>query len=56
MQQEQKVIVTDVDMRFGTMVVFLVKLALAFIPAAIILLLIGLGMTVLFGMIAGVSP
>jgi len=41
METEQRVVVVDVNMKFGTMVVFLVKLAIASIPAAIIL--IGLG-------------
>lgn len=56
MEAEQKVIVVDVNMKFWTMVVFLVKLAIASIPAAMILLGIGFVMTLLFGgMIAGFS-
>lgn len=35
-QMTGKVVVTDVKMPFGSMVVFMVKLALASIPAAII--------------------
>ncbi len=38
----QFIVVTDVRMRFGSMVVFIVKLTLASIPAAIILALLGL--------------
>ena len=40
-EQEQRVVVVDVNMKFGSMVVFLVKLAVASIPAALILLLLG---------------
>jgi ABC-type Na+ efflux pump permease subunit len=36
-QDEQKVIVTDIRMPFGSMVVFLIKWAIASIPAVIIL-------------------
>jgi hypothetical protein len=49
MEQEQKVVVVDVNMKFGSMVVFLVKLAIAFIPAAIILFFVGLLAAALFG-------
>ena len=38
----QKVTVTDIDMPFGSMVVFMVKWALAAIPAMLILLVLGL--------------
>jgi len=38
---EQQVVVTDIRMRFGSMVIFLVKLALAAIPALIILYVLG---------------
>ena len=38
---EQKVIVTDIHMPFGSMVTFMIKWAIASIPAAIILFLIG---------------
>ncbi|HUP08083.1 MAG TPA: hypothetical protein VMU47_13070 [Caldimonas sp.] len=56
MAEEQQVVVVDIKMRFGSMVVFLVKLAIASIPAAIILFLIGLALTALFGgIIGGVS-
>jgi hypothetical protein len=49
MEQEQKVVVVDVNMKFGSMVIFLVKLAIAFIPAAIILFFVGLVVAALFG-------
>ncbi|MEJ5365417.1 MAG: hypothetical protein WHS86_09970 [Desulfosoma sp.] len=50
MEQEQRVVVVDVDMKFGTMVLFLVKLAIASIPAAIILFVVGLLVAMMFGM------
>jgi hypothetical protein len=49
MPEEQRVVVVDVKMRFGSMVIFLVKLAIASIPAAIILFLIGLVLSAVFG-------
>jgi hypothetical protein len=49
MEQEQRVVVVDVNMKFGTMVMFMVKLAIAAIPAAIILVLIGAAIALLFG-------
>lgn len=49
MDQEQRVVVVDVNMKFGTMVVFLVKLAIAAIPAAIILFFIGAAIAMVFG-------
>ncbi|MDR0775744.1 MAG: hypothetical protein LBE81_03785 [Azonexus sp.] len=51
MEQEQKVVVVDVDMKFGTMVLFLVKLTIAFIPAAVILFFVSLGATALFNVL-----
>lgn len=39
--QFQKVVVTDIDMPFGSMVSFMVKWAIASIPAFLILLIIG---------------
>ena len=38
---KQEVIVTDIRMSFGSMVVFMVKWAIAFIPAATILFVLG---------------
>ena len=56
MDQEQRVVVVDVNMKFGTMVVFLVKLAIAAIPAAIILFFIGVAIAMVFGgLFAGLS-
>lgn len=53
MEQENRVVVVDVDMKFGTMVFFLVKLAIAFIPAALILFVFGLFAAMLFaGLVA----
>jgi hypothetical protein len=49
MEQEQRVVVVDVNMKFGTMVIFLVKLAIAFIPAAFILFFVGLAIAMVFG-------
>ena len=40
--QAQRVIVTDINMKFGSMIIFLVKLAIAAIPAIIILYAIAL--------------
>ena len=55
-EQEQRVVVVDVNMKFGTMVVFLVKLAIAFIPAAIILVVVGFIVALLFGgLFSGIS-
>ena len=45
----QRVVVTDVDMPFGSMVQFMVKWALASIPAAIILAIVFALLGVLFG-------
>ena len=43
-----RVTVVNMDMHFGTMVLFMVKLAIAAIPAAIILAIIG---AIVFGVI-----
>ncbi len=56
MDQEQRVVVVDVDMKFGTMVFFLVKLAIAAIPAAIILFAVAVLVAMAFGgLLAGIS-
>jgi hypothetical protein len=56
MDQEQRVVVVDVNMKFGTMVWFLVKLAVASIPAAIILAFLGAAIAVLAnGLIRGLG-
>jgi hypothetical protein len=49
MDTEQRVVVVDVNMKFGTMVVFLVKLAIASIPAAIILIVLGTAASLVLG-------
>jgi hypothetical protein len=49
---ENRVVVKDLDMPFGSMVTFMVKWAIAAIPALIILSLIG---TALFGILAGLG-
>jgi hypothetical protein len=49
MEADQRVIVVDVDMKFTTMVFFLVKLAIAFIPAAIILLVVAVFVATMLG-------
>ena len=53
MNTEQRVIVVDVNMKFGTMVVFLVKLAIASIPAAIILIVLGTAASLVLGGLFG---
>ncbi len=45
----QRVTVTDIDMPFGSMVVFMLKWALAAIPAGLILVLLGVILSVAFG-------
>jgi hypothetical protein len=49
----QRVIVTDVEMPFGSMVVFIIKWVLASIPALIILWLILLIISVLVAIVVG---
>jgi len=52
----QKVSITDVDMPFGSMVVFILKWTLASIPAMIILVVLGAVMVGIFGgLIAGLT-
>lgn len=48
----QYVVVADVEMRFGSMVVFMVKWAVAAIPAALLLILLG---AFVVGMLGGVG-
>ena len=45
---KQEVVVTDISMSFGSMVIFMVKWAIATIPAMIILFGIGAVLTTLF--------
>jgi hypothetical protein len=56
METEQRVVVVDVNMKFGTMVLFLVKLAIASIPAAVILIVIGAIASALLGGLIGGMP
>ena len=49
MTDERRVVVTDVDMPFGSMVQFMVKWALASIPAAIILMIVFAILGTIFG-------
>ncbi len=54
--QSPRVIVTDIQMPFGSMVVFMVKWAFAAIPAVLILLAVGfVGSAVLGGLAGGVG-
>jgi hypothetical protein len=57
LHDDQRVVVTDLRMPFGSMVVFLIKLALASIPAMLILwvimMLLGMVFLALFGGMAG---
>lgn len=46
--EEQKVVVTDLKMPFGSMVVFLIKLALASIPALLIVWFVMMVLMMLF--------
>jgi hypothetical protein len=47
---DSKVVVTDIQMPFGSMVVFMIKWTLAAVPAAAILIVIG---AVTFGILGG---
>jgi len=52
----QRVTVTDVDMPFGSMVVFIFKWTLASIPALILLfIVVGVCAAIFGGMIAGLT-
>ena len=51
MEPIRSVVVTDIEMSFGAMIIFMVKWAIASIPAAIILFLIGALLWGLFGTI-----
>ncbi len=45
---EQPVVVVDIRMKFWSMVIFLIKLAFASIPAAIVIIIVWVGMAFLF--------
>ncbi|MDL2122101.1 MAG: hypothetical protein LWX51_03245 [Deltaproteobacteria bacterium] len=49
MDENRGVTVTDIQMPFGSMVIFMIKWAIASIPAAIILFLIASVFAVVFG-------
>ncbi|MDL1981180.1 MAG: hypothetical protein LWX02_06855 [Deltaproteobacteria bacterium] len=49
MDETKGVTVTDIQMPFGSMVIFMIKWAIASIPAAIILFLIASVFAVVFG-------
>jgi hypothetical protein len=49
----QRVVVTDVEMPFGSMVIFMVKWALAAIPALVILTLIGVSISLALTVVVG---
>lgn len=51
-QNAAPVVVTDIQMRFSSMVVFMVKWAIASIPALIILFAIGVALFLSFGILA----
>ena len=51
-QQASPVVVTDIQMRFSSMVLFMVKWALASIPALIILFFLGVFLFSGFGILA----
>jgi len=53
-EEPQKVRVIDLDMPFGSMVVFMVKWAIAAIPAFIILMVIGFLLSLIFGSVLAV--
>ncbi|MFA5902829.1 MAG: hypothetical protein WC836_02770 [Desulfobacula sp.] len=50
--EKQEVVVSDIQMPFGSMVVFMIKWAIAAIPAAIILFILG---AILTGVFAGIG-
>ena len=53
MENENEVTIVDIKMPFGSMVVFMVKTAIAAIPAVIILMIIFAILGVMFGGIFG---
>ncbi|MBE0612354.1 MAG: hypothetical protein IH604_01680 [Burkholderiales bacterium] len=52
-EDKREVVVTDIKIPFWSMVVLMVKWAIAAIPAVIILMLIGLLVSVVLSMVAG---
>lgn len=51
----QRVVVADIDMPLGSMVRFMVKWAIATIPAALILIILAWGAIAIFGLLFGVG-
>ena len=49
MADRQEVVIKDIEMSFGSMVIFIIKWTLASIPALIVLLLVGVLFSVVFG-------
>jgi len=49
--QRQAIVVTDIDMPFGSMIRFMVKWSIASIPALIILMFLG---TLVWGVLIGI--
>ena len=53
MEPNTPVVITDIDIPFGSMVAFMVKWTFATIPAAILIAAIVLVITVIVGLVAG---
>ena len=56
MDQRQQVTVVDIKMPFGSMVVFMVKWAIASIPAFLILVALVSAVMMFFGVLGGMRP
>lgn len=56
MDQRQEITVVDIKMPFGSMVVFMVKWAIASIPAFLILLMLFSAVMMFFGIVGGMRP
>jgi len=55
MESGNRVVITDVNMPFGSMVVFIIKWTLASIPAMIILMIVWALFMALFGGLLGLA-
>ena len=55
-EQTSEVAVVDINMPFGSMVAFMVKWAIASIPAMLIVFIIFLGFAVILEMLGGLVP
>lgn len=53
---QNRVVLTDIDVPFGRLVAFFVKAAFAAIPAAIIVWVTLVGLSVLLGLVFGFGP